>query len=172
MRKAQINSQFLVYILAVIITAMILIYGYKAINDIRENAKTVERITFMSEIRTAVKSISPDYGTVKSRSFRVPSGYTEVCFVNLEYKENEAYAIISILPPKYQIMKEMVKAINAGDPVVPKNLYLCPNCADQEYVGNITLIENEEEVAYICFPVQSGSIRLRLEGAGYMTIIS
>ncbi len=166
--RGQINSQFLVYILAVVIMAIVLIYGYNAIVDMKDRANTVELITFKSDLKTAIKTMAVKYGSTKVESFKVPSGYTEICFVNLEYTDNDPSAMI---PATYPIMKNAV-ADMLTENVEPKNLFLCPKCTEQEYVGNITLQEDGEEVAYRCFDVQQSTIKIRIEGMGDRAVLS
>jgi hypothetical protein len=173
MRKAQINSQILVYILAVVITAIILIYGYKAINDIRTSADTVELLTFKSDLRSAITTISSDYGSIKVKVFRMPAGFSELCFVNYEFQPNEAFAEVpSTLSSEYRLIKDRISSV-MYDKVESKNVFLCPTCKEQDYVGNITLLDEEgSDVAFRCFHPSGGSLRLTLEGQGDKTQIS
>jgi len=173
MRKAQINSQVLVYILAIVITAIILIYGYKAINDIRERANTIELITFKSDVRSAIGTISSDYGSTRAKVFKMPTGFSELCFVNYEFQPNEAFAEVpNTLSSEYRLIKDRISSV-MYDRAEPMNAFLCPTCKEQDYVGNISLLdETGSEVAFRCFKPSGGSLRLTLEGRGDRTQIS
>lgn len=169
--RAQINSQILVYVLSVIIMGMVLLYGFNAIKGIRERAAEVERITFKSEVRSAITSISSDYGSTKSKSFTLPQGFSELCFVNYEFDRNEPFPY-TLISEKYWVITDRVGDVMQAK-AEPMNMFLCPNCLEQDYVGNITLIDKEgDNVAFLCFKPTGGTIRLKLEGKGDKTQIS
>ncbi|PIN78936.1 hypothetical protein COV14_01535, partial [Candidatus Woesearchaeota archaeon CG10_big_fil_rev_8_21_14_0_10_33_12] len=73
MKKAQIQGQVFIYILTLIITGMILLYGYNAIKSISERAKQVELVKFKNDLKEDFETISFDYGSVKTMSYHVPS---------------------------------------------------------------------------------------------------
>ena len=106
MRKSQIHAQAFVYILAIIIMAMILAYGYKAVRDIVSKGEFASLVNFKTELKTSISSISYDYGSVKNEEFNVPTGFKEVCFVDLS-KLNTTLAQPGL--GKYPIVKNYVK---------------------------------------------------------------
>lgn len=81
-RKAQIEGQFVVYVISGIIIIMILLYGYKAIEDFRNKADTVSYIQFKKDFDNQVQSIAGDYGSETVTEIRLPKKHDEVCMAS------------------------------------------------------------------------------------------
>jgi hypothetical protein len=157
MRKGQVISQSLVFILALIIMGMVMVFGYQALDGLQMQWKVHKLLTFKSELRTAFASISNEYETVKTKSFDVPSGFKEICFIDQPYYDEDH----SRIPPDaYPIIVDYVDTLNAE----PKNTFLCPPCIEQDYLGTITI--NGRSEAYKCIPIKSGKFSIKLRGLG------
>lgn len=170
MRKAQIQSQVLVYVLAVIIMGMILVFGTKSIIDMKSNMCKTELAQFRNKIKSDISTIAQDYGTSKTKTYSLSCGdYREVCFVDMdrgdvldELNQNGASGIII----------DSVQGMLQGGAAL-KNMYLCPPCTDQEYVGNITLSDAAGgETGYMCFDLAQGRASMRIKGLGNLAQIS
>ncbi|OGM01323.1 hypothetical protein A3K72_03025 [Candidatus Woesearchaeota archaeon RBG_13_36_6] len=163
MRRSQIHAQVLVYILAMIIMALILAYGYNAIKDILNKGEFTSLVKFKTELKTSITSISHDYGSVKNEEFIVPTGFQEVCFVDLS-------KITAVLAGReidsYPIVKNYINSIE-GENAEPKNVFLIPPGTESDYVGNISV-----DGGFLCFDASQGRIRVRLEGLGNRAKIS
>ena len=150
--KAQMVGQIFVYILAVILVAFILIYGYNAVQTFKTRAEQVSYIKFKTDMESTIKSISSDYGSIKKAEFLVPSGYREVCFIDLDNP---------IVPPGHPIIKDSVES------GVKENIFLVREAAEESfYVGKIEVAGNS------CIEVKAGKIKVQLEGKGDHAIIS
>lgn len=148
--KAQMIGQIFIYILAVVMVAFILLYGYSAIKTFKDRAEQVAFIKFKTDLESTVKSVSFDYGTVKKAEFLVPSGYKEVCFIDLNKPTI----------PDDPVIEDSVKS------GVEKNVFLVAQVAEESfYVGNITVKDP-------CMAVKGGKIKIRLEGKGNYAAIS
>ena len=100
MKKGQVQGQVFIYVLTLIITGMILIYGYNAIKSINENANQVELANFKTTIKSDFEKMSSDYGSVKTMSYNVPSKLKEVCFNNSSFtKGANCFFNFSSSPP-------------------------------------------------------------------------
>lgn len=151
MKRAQIQSQVFVYILALLIMSFILIYGYNSLTRIRETGDLALTINFKSDIKRAISSISSDYGSIKVEEISVPTGYREVCFVNLS---NNA------VPDDYGIIQNYVEDVITNN-AEPRNVFLYPEGIESVYVGEI-----EVEDDFLCVDVSYGKIKIKLEGLG------
>ena len=179
MRTAQIQSQVIVYILAVIIMAMILIFGYKAFIDMNQKACEIQRIQFRSDLKSDIASIGITQDS-KLKSYRLPCGnYRQVCFVNLDHTDganNDVIAQMKDLNIAFSVKDAVSSMIPSGPGTTPaarKNMFLCPPCGDQEYVGNITLLDDQgADTVFRCFNVSQGTLTLRIVGLGDMAQIS
>ena len=81
MKKGEIFGQIFVYIIAIIIVAFLLVFGYRAISTFKEKADQVAMVQFKNEMQKAIETISLDYGSVKVKEFMLPEDVKKVCFV-------------------------------------------------------------------------------------------
>ena len=175
MRKAQIQSQVIVYILAVVIMGMILIFGFKAIMDMKDRARMAQLIQFRKDISSDIISVGVDYGTSKLKTYRVPPEFRQVCFVNLEHTspsgDSDVVELVKATKASALVKNAVESIVEQG--AARKNLFLCPPCSEQENVGNINILdENDEDTAFRCFNVSQGALSLRITGLGDMAQIS
>ncbi len=150
-RKSQIIGQVFIYILAIIIFSGILLYGYKIIKGFSNKADDVTFIQLTTDLKTSVKKIKSDYGTVIKKELRIPGKYSTICFIDLDY-----LAEISLQdehPAVYNSWKDKTK----------ENMFLITATEDiQPYHIEGIKISSK----YNCMAVNQGKILLRLEGKG------
>lgn len=154
-KKAQIIGQVFIFILAAALFILILTYGYKAIVGFSKRSEQVALVEFQTELESAIRSISLDYGSVKKLELTLPAKYIEVCFVDLNMQPSSEFE---------QIHPRMHEAWVSGT----QNVFLTPMEENPFNVGKISLGEK----GYLCFPITAGKITLRLEGLGERTGIS
>ena len=158
MKKGQIIGQIFIYILAIILIAFVLGYGYKTIAAFRQKTEQVSFIQFKTELQNAVKTITTDFGSVKIKVFPVPGNYNKVCFV----RSHESFPAITSIFNNYPIIRDSV------EDNVEKNVFLIKNTAkDSFYVGKIVTSPD-----LYCVDVKNSAIKLRLEGKGNHVVIS
>lgn len=176
-RKAQIAGQVVIMIMAVIVFTMVLLYGYKSIKGIDTTRKQVEIIEFSESLKSAVKKISLDFGSVKRVDLSVPAAYQEVCFVDIAHvdlgqlekksvliadsvrtnlKSPEAQNVFTIPISETPIRVEKI-AVNSSKECAGKN----GNNLNGDHYGN----------GFICIPTPTGKLSLRLEGMGDRTCV-
>ena len=157
MKQAQVQGQVIMYALTLIITALILVYGYKYIVKITNTSKTVELVNFETSLTSDIAKLSSDYGSVKIESYPVPTEVKEVCFYQKKYDPISCPEslpagtnplVIDQITDKtgnnvFIVLKDGVEYLDLGKIEVPKNA--CP---------------------LLCITVQSNRLKLRLEGLG------
>lgn len=148
-KKSQIMGQVFIFILAAAIFILILTYGYKAISGFSKRSEQVALVEFQTELESAVKSISLDYGSVKRSELTLPAKYTEICFVDLD---REPSADFEAEHPR------MYEAWAGGT----QNVFLTPMEDSPINVGKIYVGSS----GYLCLPISGGKVTLRLEGLG------
>lgn len=155
MKQAQIYSQIFIYVLTIILTSFILVYGYNAVQDFRSRADTISCLKFRNDIKNSIDSMSSDFGSVKKKDFQLCKNYNEVCFVETFGKP--------VLPANVDpVIKDSVLS-NAGT-----NLFLVDNIAKESfYAGNISVNPN-----VLCIKAREQKITLRLEGKGNHVLVS
>ncbi len=163
MKKGQVIGQVFVYILAVILTVLILTYGYKAIVSFRVRSDQVSIITFKNDLKGAVETITSDFGSTKIISLSFPPNFRKVCFVKT-IKEDGIPETLS--DTGYPIIED---SVNDG---AEKNVFLVENIAKESfYVGKIDVL-NPDKPNLLCVKSVGGRIRIKLTGMGDHTEIS
>lgn len=156
--KGQIQAEVFIYILAVVITGAILLFGYTAIRDFVGKGEEATFIKLKTDLERDIASIRSDFGTVRLKEYQIPAKYSKVCFVGEErIKQGRS----SGLSDDNVIIKDSIES------KVEKNVFFLPEGTDSIYAGPVSA-QND----FICFNVVQGSIRLRLEGKGATTAIS
>ena len=166
MKKKSQAEQVFVFMVAIILAALILLYGYKAIFGKEGLLKRTEQISltnFESKISSSIKSISYNPGDVRLMNFDVPSKYKKVCFVQLNYPNKQSSGICQSENQNYNPV-----ICNAWTTEGNKqNVFFVPMADIPIYVSTL-----EITAGYLCVPVNSGTISLKLEGMGDRTKIS
>jgi len=156
MRKAQIAGQIFIYVLAVVISGLILIYGYKAVLSFRETSEKTSMIKFQKDLENKFEEMATSYGDVEIVDFDI-ANVNEVCFVSTEL-------IIGKTNPSGNTNNIIKSSVESG---VQKNVFLCPDCTTSFYVGQIKVTDN-----FKCFKVSAGSFKVKLEGMGKYVKVS
>ena len=153
-RKGQVIGQVFIYILAIIIFSLVLLYGYKTIKGFGKKADEVILIQLTTDLRTAIKKIGSDYGTVTKKELSIPGKYSYVCFVDLSY-----------YPPPIDLDSEHPAVYNSWLDQAQQNMFLITSKEEIEpyYIEGISISVDPH---YKCLNVIQGKILLRLEGKG------
>jgi tRNA G18 (ribose-2'-O)-methylase SpoU len=154
MKKAQIQGQVFVYILTLVITGAILIFGYNAVKDIIERSEQVEMANFKTNIKSDFDTMASDYGSVKTKTYNVPSKINEVCFY--QHGEGSLYESITSDNP---LIADSIKDTD-------NNFFLVfrDGSIDPINLGKIKV--NEENKNFICIKPSGNRLRITLGGLG------
>lgn len=151
MKKGQIQGQVFIYILTLIITGAILIFGYTSVRNLMEKSEQVELANFKTTIKSDFEKMSSDYGSVKTMSYNVPSKLKEVCF----YQEGEGSLPEDINP----LIKDSIIDETGS------NVFLVMGNAIEPLELSRLEIKNEG-YNLLCIKISSNILKLRLEGLG------
>ena len=167
-------GQVLVFLLAGIIFALILAYGYRAVNDFLARADEVALIELKSDLKTSIRAVASSQD-VQRKVFDLPQETTRICFINTNISD------VSIISTT-SICKEPGPGANPADfpdyrPIIcdswmdgiPQNVFLIPRVSIKIEVGRIDF---EGGVHNRCFEARDSRVALRLEGRGDRTRIS
>ncbi len=167
-KKGMGVGEVFVYIIAALTFALIMIFGYKAINQFLEKGQQVELVQFKTELESSVKKIYSEYGSVREVRYRLPSGYTQVCFVDLDKRYNPNCNTLPLTDPvactvwkQAQESAGEVKYDNADE-----NVFLTPPAPVKIKVYKINI-----PGGILCIPLTQSSFSLRLEGEGDKTAL-
>lgn len=165
-RKAQIQSQVFIYILALLGMAIFLVYAYRFILSYQENLYSSELVKFMKDLNFYVDELASSYMTVKTvELYNYPKNYKQICFLDLYDLSIDPNTI----PPNYPIIKYLLTQRMRSDEL-------------NEEIINVFLINDLEEFGFHvknlkvdggfkCFDLKGRSLSLKLEGIGRKALL-
>lgn len=177
-KKAMGVGQVFVFIIAALTFSLIMIFGYKSINGLIIGKDQVLFVQFQTDLKSKIKTISTEYGSKRIEQFSVPSKFTQVCFINLDYPKDEIKKELNDLCKKDQVactVWEDVLNTNivSGYDSVDENVFLIPSAEVKLKVGRLSMRnENDVQVGYICSNVVKGEFSIVLDGKGDHTELS
>jgi hypothetical protein len=156
MKNAQIQAQVFVYVLAMIVISLVLLYGYRSIDTMNERAKQIDILAFKNDVIRAVEKVSNDYGTVRTPSFNIPQDYIEVCFIDMQ-GHSPPIELKSEHPLVYEAWEDESANVFLIKDLVEESLLVGD---ESNYLISI------DEPNYLCIEVKNRRVKVRLEGMG------
>ena len=163
MKKGQMQQIF-IFIIAILIASMIFLYGYRAIRDFTQRTDEVTLVKFQTELQSAVRTISSDYGSVKRLELSIPSKYSKVCFVDYA-KFNQGSAICTRISGREDEFNPLICDAWKDQ---TQNVFLVPFADIPIKTNNLEVSGSE---GFMCRTAQNGRIAVRLEGRGDRALI-
>ncbi len=159
MKNSQVIGEIFIYILAILLFSLIMLYGYNSIKSLGEKADTVILLQMEKHLSSSVKKIASDYGTVIKEELVIPNQYDKVCFIDLSYTGQQSTNICLLGNNDYNPV-----ICNSWKDKISKNMFLISKNFDVSSmgVGNIKISNSH----YFCQNVIFGKVILRLEGRG------
>src|SRR3989338_6335093 len=93
MKKAQTVTQVFVFLFALIVTSAVLLLGYNMISGLMQNQQKVDIVMFEKEL-SIIKEVSNEYGSLKNLDLLLPSGFSEMCFIDLREEGSTGKSIV------------------------------------------------------------------------------
>lgn len=168
MKKGQLTGQIFIFIIAIILFGLILLYGYKAVKEFGQTQEDVTLIEFRDQFSSKVKQVSANYGSVKKHEIILPSKYSEICFV--EYIDDKN-VLRKVADQMYEVNPLIADALEGG---TDQNVFLVPFAQTEIVVPPLEIEDGPgegAEKAFLCIP-NTGRITIRLEGLGDKTRVS
>ncbi len=161
-KKAQIFGEVFIYILAILITSAILIFGYQAIfgkKGIKEQAETVEFIRFKTDLTNIIQLMGTEIpGTIRTREVSVPSGAEKVCFV----AESRMGSADVSGDNNYVLIDDSVQNR------IPSNVFVIP---DGSINFEVKPFLETEDNGFLCLGAVDARIKARFEALGNRVMI-
>jgi len=165
-KKAQIAGQVFIYILAIFVFAVILLYGYTAIKGFIGKGEETAFIQFKNTLEGEVSRISTEPGDIivfdERNPLPIPGTYEKICFVDSNAEIEDTFNLDS---KEQQIISA---AINAGVHNRTENVFLIPPAQSPIFLGILETWPNN----ILCVNNENGLVRIRIEGKGYGVRIS
>ena len=162
-KKAQVQSQIFIYVVAIAIFAFILVYGYNAIRGFGERSDQISYIKFKTDLTSTVKRVAPDFGTVKRQEFFIGGNFQKVCFVQTHNPPTSLTTDSAENPITDLIIKD---AVLSGS---EDNTFLLAGSVEESFnIGNINVTPN----GFNCIDILNGKVKIQFEGGGDHALIS
>ena len=146
-----IQAQIFVYILILIIAGLIVLFGYRAVTSLKQKSSQISLVQFENKLKNDIETIAIKAGTVKTEKYSLPSGYSEVCFVDLEHINPDDIM-------NHPLIKDSVES-NAA-----QNVFLIGPDSFETYYIKALQISNYPY--FSCHNIMMGTIELQIEGKG------
>lgn len=162
--KGQIRQVF-IYIAAIIIFAIVAIYGYTAIRNLLGVGERVGFVQFKTKLEEEIRKIATQPGDVvvfnADNPLRLPRKYKKVCFIDLS--ESPDPEINETSPIIYSAWSKGIK----------QNVFLIPPGPAPIFIADArgNEIINIERDSWLCLDTKNGRIDFAIEGTGSSTII-
>lgn len=156
--RGQVQARVLIYVLAIFIAGMILLYGYNVVTNLLVTQEQVQLLDFKKGVTDQVEELAYAYRDVRENRYTVPVKYTRLCFADLSK---------DLTGKARQIGLTLVEDSLADG--VKRNVFLIEGkrMGDAFAVGQI-YVEDD----FQCFPISNGQVQLRFEAVGRAVLIS
>ncbi len=166
-------GEIFVYIVAALTFAVIMIFGYKIINDFIHRGEDVQFLQFKNDLEGSVKKIYADYGSSRKETFHLPGGFDQICFVDFDSPYNVKFCDYDAVACSFWKGISDQKGDDSGYDLASENVFLKPAAAQQIKVFQFQVLPAKEgEEGFLCVPIVKGSFTLVLEGKGDRTELS
>jgi hypothetical protein len=155
MKKGQVQGQVFIYLLTLIITGMILLFGYNAITDLSKKAEQVEFIQFKNDLKQDFETMSSNYGDADTITYNAPSKVKEICFY--QGGEDVNFSLPDDLNPLIKGELEDKTGNNAF-------LVMGNGIPDPMKLSRIEI--NNSNYDILCIEINNNRLKLRLESLG------
>ena len=169
-KKGQIVGEIFIFILAVAIFTLILVYGYRAIISFTTRGETVALLELQQQIERQVNVMSLDYGSTDKMEVKLPSEFTQICFVG--YSQLDFANAIQLDKSNNQYKGIPPLIIDALEGGTKQNVFLIPFSDTPLQVGNISVNAPSSSPGILCLNATRGTATVLLEGLGASTRIS
>ena len=165
-KDGQTIGEVFIYIVAIVLVALILVYGYKAIRTLNKDIEDVSVIKFQTNLQNTIDRVAADYGSVKIYNekdpLNVPSSYNFVCFADTSdanAKQNAAQ-----LAGDFPLIQDSLSGAYAAK----ENIFL----VDKDLKQALFIDKLKVDGFFFCTPIVQGKIYLAVEGFGDYAKIS
>jgi hypothetical protein len=161
-------GQVFVFIIAAITFSLIMIFGYKAISGFLASGEQVEFVQFKTDLETSVRKIYTEFDSVRINSYRTPSKFEQICFIDLDAEPTPDQHDELCAKDGFActIWEEATGTGGTGYAGHAENVFLKPPSTVPIKVFRIKMPEN-----FLCLDINGGKFDLVLKGQGDHTLL-
>ncbi len=168
MKRAQVQTQIFIYIMALVIGAGILIYGYNAVIGFKKQADEVIYLEFETTLKNDLKSLS--FGSVKIKNYNLPTTTAQVCFKTKDAIGDAGYSAVSTEQVRQQSKYTYTLIANAIKAGTEDNIFVYPK-GERAFFAGVNL-DLGSTIKFKCFDVKSGVLKIKITGQGSSVLVS
>ena len=160
-KKSQLYRQIFIYILAILVTSFIVVFGYKAIKDFKDRAEQVACLKFKNDLQISIERMSSEYGSVERKDLQLCSDYKVVCFVDYDSQWKSNPTFNSQFSDGSPVPSDpiIIDSIKSG---TGKNVFFIENLAIESFYAGKISVEGD----VLCIKAVNNKISLKLTGKG------
>lgn len=142
------ETQLLIYIVAILLVALILLFGYRSIRGFIDKGDEAQLLNLKNDLTSTIERVSLSFGEVSIQTFTFPAKYKEICFVSSDkISSRNSDGIPDLI---------IQAAVRDGS---DSNIFLVQDAPEPfADVGSITVANG-----YFCEPFIRGQLRLRFD---------
>ncbi len=165
-KKGQMGSQIVVFILALLIGGLVLVFGAYSINKMLNNAQQAREIQFEKDLIENIGGLT--YGSTRGVRLTPPGKHRLMCFADLDYLRSPANAApnpgTSAWPihndPEYAIVYDSIFSD------APYNVFLMPDGSTSFDVSPLEIPDG-----FLCLNITTGGVEVGFKGKGNRTLV-
>lgn len=154
------QSQIFGYVFAIIVAALVLLFGFKALYGVGEQAELSRYAEFKAELEADISSIGLQFGSARRVTYDVTGGISELCFFAPSDTPSNVDDSCQTLS-NYPLIRDSL-GDNFG-----KNVFILGELPEM-----LALPYVDTGICPLrCFSVSRGAVSVLLEGRGNKTLI-
>lgn len=170
-KNGQVANQAFIYIMAGIIFAMVLMFGYNAVRDFSAKSDYVGLIDFKTELESTINGIASTQDRVE-KEFLIPGSHKELCMVDMTQGGYQNCRSSGTNCYNYcigSLKGELPNVVcNAWKDNVSQSIFLLPYADISFKTVRIQLLDEDtgEDKGFLCTDVVRGRVKFQFTGKG------
>lgn len=156
-KKGFSAAQVLIFIIAGIVFALILVFGYSAVSDMLKSSSDIMIVELKSDLESSIASVKRSFGSVRKVDLRVPESVEELCFFDF----GKCNLLSGVLSSSGKPLDWAVSACASGS----SNVFSIPRDVE------LSISDIRTDSAFVCVRAQAGVVSVRLTGKGDSVLV-
>ncbi|MEA3430694.1 MAG: hypothetical protein U9R08_05455 [Nanoarchaeota archaeon] len=162
-KKAQIQTHLFIYIAAIIMVALILLFGYRAISNFVGKGEQATLLSVEQDLVSEVDRVSVSFGEVSIREFNFPGKYSALCLVDSSVVEGAPGDTSGLYASQLALMNDYPLLQGAIESGSESNVFLIKDGVSESF-SDVGLVQITS--GFKCVNLTRGSARLRFDWKG------
>ena len=159
-KTAQVEGTVIIYVLAVFIASLVLIFGYTVIQNLTESTRNIELLQFKQDVQNQVRIKSSEFQSRDTLTLSLPSSFDKICFSSYGSSTASSNADAERLT--------LVSFLLRQNPATEQNVFLLEKniLKDAFNVNKLSLHDGQKDADFLCYNIVDGQVRLTFIARG------